>query len=178
MPTPQNGQTHSNNLLATVHKLLSMFDHFVGLVLKGLTLTWLCQCCYGFSSKQHDANATKVMMSGYGVELAVKSTEYKAVDDQKVEDKKKSEKIQKDEDVGEDEVEGFLFQRLRFDIKNFWVLSEIIFQTLIKKGCYFFQAFENYCNLFFSIGTAFLKWDLWRSVNQENYVPLKLFVVV
>ena len=58
-------------------------------------------------------------MSGYGVELAVKSTEYKAVDDQKVEDKKKIEKIQKDEDVGEDEVEGFLFQRLRFDIKNF-----------------------------------------------------------
>ena len=57
-------------------------------------------------------------MSGYGVELAVKSTEYKAVDDQKVEDKK-SEKIQKDEDAGEDEVEGFLFQRLRFDIKNF-----------------------------------------------------------
>ena len=29
-PTPQNGQTHSNNCL-------SVFDHFVGLALKGLT---------------------------------------------------------------------------------------------------------------------------------------------
>ena len=29
MPTPQNGQTHSNTL--------SVFDHLVGLALKGLT---------------------------------------------------------------------------------------------------------------------------------------------
>ena len=29
MPTPQNGQTHSNNSLA----ILSVFDHFVGLAL-------------------------------------------------------------------------------------------------------------------------------------------------
>ena len=33
MPTPQNGQTHSNKLLTNC---FSVFDHFVGLVLKGL----------------------------------------------------------------------------------------------------------------------------------------------
>ena len=33
-PTPQNGQTHSNNSSA---ECLSVFDHFVGLVLKGLS---------------------------------------------------------------------------------------------------------------------------------------------
>lgn len=60
---------------------------------------------------QHNSNTTKVMLSGYGVELAVKSTEYKAVDDQKVEDKKK--KTSTDKEDGEDEVEGFLFKRLR-----------------------------------------------------------------
>ena len=31
MPTPQNGQTHSNNLPT---KCLSVFDHFVGLTLR------------------------------------------------------------------------------------------------------------------------------------------------
>ena len=35
MPTPQNGQTLSNNLLVTADEL-SMSDHFVGLTLKGL----------------------------------------------------------------------------------------------------------------------------------------------
>ena len=35
MSTPQNGQTHSNNLRAAVDEL---FDHFVGLALKGLTI--------------------------------------------------------------------------------------------------------------------------------------------
>ena len=43
--TPQNGQTHSNNSSATPQNgqthsknCLSVFDRFVGLVLKGLTL--------------------------------------------------------------------------------------------------------------------------------------------
>ena len=31
-----NGQTHSNNLSATADKLLSVFDHFIGLSLTGL----------------------------------------------------------------------------------------------------------------------------------------------
>ena len=34
MPTPQNGQIYSNNSSATA--CLSVLDHFVGLVLKGL----------------------------------------------------------------------------------------------------------------------------------------------
>ena len=36
MPTPQNGQTHSNNSSATADELLSLFDHFMGLPFKGL----------------------------------------------------------------------------------------------------------------------------------------------
>ena len=56
-------------------------------------------------------DSSKVRLSGYGVELAIKSTEYKNVDDQKVADTKKKEKL--DEERGDDEVEGFLFNRLR-----------------------------------------------------------------
>ena len=37
MPTPQNGQTQSNNSLAFTNSL-SVFDHFVGLALKGLNI--------------------------------------------------------------------------------------------------------------------------------------------
>ena len=37
MPSPQNGQTHSNNLSATAEKNnFSVFDHFVGLAFRGL----------------------------------------------------------------------------------------------------------------------------------------------
>ena len=36
-PTPQNGQTHSNNSSATADGCLNVFDHFVGLAFKGLT---------------------------------------------------------------------------------------------------------------------------------------------
>ena len=56
-------------------------------------------------------DAPKVRLSGYGVELAIKSTEYKNVDDQKVADTKKKEKLT---ELGDDEVEGFLFNRLRY----------------------------------------------------------------
>ena len=37
-PTLQNGQTHSNNLSAVADELLSVFDHFVGLMFKGLSV--------------------------------------------------------------------------------------------------------------------------------------------
>lgn len=56
-------------------------------------------------------NTAKVALSGYGVELAVKNSEYKAVDDQKVKGTKKKESAKEEE--GDDEVEGFLFNRLR-----------------------------------------------------------------
>lgn len=52
-------------------------------------------------------------LSGYGVELAVKKTEYKAVDDSKVKDDTEG-KVQKTDEADEDEVEGFLFRKLRF----------------------------------------------------------------
>ncbi|XP_014851311.1 PREDICTED: UDP-glucose:glycoprotein glucosyltransferase 2 isoform X2 [Poecilia mexicana] len=52
----------------------------------------------------------KVLLSGYGVELAIKSTEYKAVDDAKVKDSKAVINAEEDEN---DEVQGFLFGTLR-----------------------------------------------------------------
>ena len=36
VPTPQNGQIHSNNSSATAGELFGVFDHFMGLALKGL----------------------------------------------------------------------------------------------------------------------------------------------
>ena len=36
MPALQNGQTHPNNSLVVDDKMLSVFDHLVGLALKGL----------------------------------------------------------------------------------------------------------------------------------------------
>ncbi|XP_008470391.1 UDP-glucose:glycoprotein glucosyltransferase 2-like [Diaphorina citri] len=50
----------------------------------------------------------KVRLSGYGVELQMKSTEYKATDDAAVQDKTGAESVDEDEQ----EVEGFNFQRL------------------------------------------------------------------
>ncbi|KAI5693935.1 hypothetical protein M8J75_008163 [Diaphorina citri] len=51
----------------------------------------------------------KVRLSGYGVELQMKSTEYKATDDAAVQDKTGAESVDEDEQ----EVEGFNFQRLK-----------------------------------------------------------------
>ena len=57
--------------------------------------------------------AERVRLSGYGVQLAVKSTEYKAVDDTKVEEgSRKSEDEILEETVVED-VEGFVFKTLK-----------------------------------------------------------------
>ena len=36
MPTPQNGQTYSNNSLVLATNCLCVFDYFVGLAIKGL----------------------------------------------------------------------------------------------------------------------------------------------
>ncbi|XP_041806294.1 UDP-glucose:glycoprotein glucosyltransferase 2 isoform X2 [Chelmon rostratus] len=52
----------------------------------------------------------KMLLSGYGVELAIKSTEYKAVDDTKVTD---SKTVTHAEDDNNDEVQGFLFGTLK-----------------------------------------------------------------
>lgn len=66
----------------------------------------------------------KIRLSGYGVELAVKKTEYKAVDDSKVKDDAAG-KVQEADDANEDEVEGFLFGKLRFVlIKTVEILNQ------------------------------------------------------
>ncbi|XP_023698378.2 UDP-glucose:glycoprotein glucosyltransferase 2 isoform X1 [Paramormyrops kingsleyae] len=57
-----------------------------------------------------DTKLQKPRLSGYGVELAIKSTEYKAVDDSLVKDVKGTVSS---EDDGDDEVQGFLFGTLK-----------------------------------------------------------------
>ncbi|TRY97085.1 hypothetical protein DNTS_027277 [Danionella cerebrum] len=57
-----------------------------------------------------EAKAEKMLLSGYGVELAIKSTEYKAVDDTKVKD---SKSVASEDDDEADEVQGFLFGKLK-----------------------------------------------------------------
>ncbi|XP_061697975.1 UDP-glucose:glycoprotein glucosyltransferase 2 isoform X2 [Syngnathoides biaculeatus] len=52
----------------------------------------------------------KLLLSGYGVELAIKSTEYKAVDDTQVKDSKTTIKAEEDHN---DEVQGFFFGTLK-----------------------------------------------------------------
>ncbi|XP_034042197.1 UDP-glucose:glycoprotein glucosyltransferase 2 isoform X2 [Thalassophryne amazonica] len=58
-----------------------------------------------------DPKPKKMLLSGYGVELAIKSTEYKAVDDTKVKDSKMD--INAEDDDNEDEVQGFFFGTLK-----------------------------------------------------------------
>ncbi|XP_076324138.1 UDP-glucose-glycoprotein glucosyltransferase isoform X3 [Tachypleus tridentatus] len=53
----------------------------------------------------------KVKLSGYGVELAIKSTEYKAQDDTQVKDEKQIDENEEEQDKP-DEVEGFIFTKL------------------------------------------------------------------
>ncbi|XP_036396338.1 UDP-glucose:glycoprotein glucosyltransferase 2 [Megalops cyprinoides] len=57
-----------------------------------------------------DGEVKKMRLSGYGVELAIKSTEYKAVDDTQVKDSKATVNT---EDDDSDEVQGFIFGKLR-----------------------------------------------------------------
>ncbi|XP_067265107.1 UDP-glucose:glycoprotein glucosyltransferase 2 [Chanodichthys erythropterus] len=52
----------------------------------------------------------RMLLSGYGVELAIKSTEYKAVDDTQV---KESKSVTSDNEDENDEVQGFLFGKLK-----------------------------------------------------------------
>ncbi|XP_057192327.1 UDP-glucose:glycoprotein glucosyltransferase 2 isoform X1 [Triplophysa rosa] len=52
----------------------------------------------------------RMLLSGYGVELAIKNTEYKAVDDTQVKD---SKSVTTDDEDENDEVQGFLFGKLK-----------------------------------------------------------------
>lgn len=53
----------------------------------------------------------RVRLSGYGVELQMKSTEYKVQDDTKVKGGPGGESSQDDEDA--EEIEGFNFRKLK-----------------------------------------------------------------
>ncbi|CAG0918617.1 unnamed protein product [Notodromas monacha] len=55
-----------------------------------------------------EADSRRVRLSGYGVELQMKSTEYKAQDDAKVDDEDRAT----DDEDKVDEIEGFVFSRL------------------------------------------------------------------
>uniref|UniRef100_A0A8C3BVP9 UDP-glucose ceramide glucosyltransferase-like 1 n=1 Tax=Cairina moschata TaxID=8855 RepID=A0A8C3BVP9_CAIMO len=55
-------------------------------------------------------SSRKMYLSGYGVELAIKSTEYKAVDDTQVKGSNDTQK--EDDDDEESDVQGFLFRKL------------------------------------------------------------------
>ena len=57
----------------------------------------------------------KVRLSGYGVELAVKNTEYKAVDDSKIQGDGDDTTNKDNED--ENDIDGFLFGKLRYGKK-------------------------------------------------------------
>lgn len=57
-----------------------------------------------------DPKPKKMLLSGYSVELAIKSTEYKAVDDTRVKDSRTASAGEDDET---DEVQGFLFGTLK-----------------------------------------------------------------
>lgn len=70
-----------------------------------------------------------VHLSGYGVELAVKSTEYKAVDDSKIKDDS-SGHVQKSEEETEDEVEGFLFGKLRYCMN--WLTLKKVYVSFVS----------------------------------------------
>uniref|UniRef100_A0A663MNZ5 UDP-glucose ceramide glucosyltransferase-like 1 n=1 Tax=Athene cunicularia TaxID=194338 RepID=A0A663MNZ5_ATHCN len=65
-------------------------------------------------------SSRKMYLSGYGVELAIKSTEYKAVDDTQVKANETKEE-EDDEEEKEIDVQGFLFSKLKQmhpDLKN------------------------------------------------------------
>ncbi|XP_063005624.1 UDP-glucose:glycoprotein glucosyltransferase 2 isoform X3 [Melospiza melodia melodia] len=67
-------------------------------------------------------NSRKMYLSGYGVELAIKSTEYKAVDDTQVKGANETkEEEDEEEEEEESDIQGFLFgklKRMHPDLKN------------------------------------------------------------
>ena len=55
----------------------------------------------------------KIGLSGYGVELDIKNSEYKAKDDSKINEDVKSQASKKDETKEEDGIQGFVFSKLK-----------------------------------------------------------------
>ncbi|XP_030132085.4 UDP-glucose:glycoprotein glucosyltransferase 2 isoform X4 [Taeniopygia guttata] len=70
---------------------------------------------------QQKPKSRKMYLSGYGVELAIKSTEYKAVDDTQVKGANETKEEEDEEEEEESDVQGFLFGKLKQmhpDLKN------------------------------------------------------------
>ena len=65
-------------------------------------------------------DSTKVALSGYGVELAIKSTEYKAQDDTRVRGEAvvQKEKVVQESEQKPDEISGFVFSKLKENHQN------------------------------------------------------------
>nr|CAD7441965.1 unnamed protein product [Timema bartmani] len=96
---------HSNRLIKVLAGILCG-DHSNSLfkVLTGIL-------CLGINSTHvKERPQRKVRLSGYGVELQIKSTEYKAQDDTQVKGEESSDSSDQDDD--EQEVQGFNFNRL------------------------------------------------------------------
>ncbi|XP_056352423.1 UDP-glucose:glycoprotein glucosyltransferase 2 isoform X3 [Oenanthe melanoleuca] len=62
---------------------------------------------------QQKPNSRKMYLSGYGVELAIKSTEYKAVDDMEAKGANETKEEEDEEEEEESDVQGFLFSKLK-----------------------------------------------------------------
>ncbi|XP_068864420.1 UDP-glucose:glycoprotein glucosyltransferase 2 isoform X6 [Aphelocoma coerulescens] len=62
---------------------------------------------------QQKPNSRKMLLSGYGVELAIKSTEYKAVDDTQIKGANETKEEEDEEEEEESDVQGFLFGKLK-----------------------------------------------------------------
>ncbi|XP_064502085.1 UDP-glucose:glycoprotein glucosyltransferase 2 isoform X5 [Pseudopipra pipra] len=70
---------------------------------------------------QQKPGSRKMYLSGYSVELAIKSTEYKAVDDTQVKGANETKEEEDEEEEEESDVQGFLFGKLKQiypDLKN------------------------------------------------------------
>ncbi|XP_074994430.1 UDP-glucose:glycoprotein glucosyltransferase 2 isoform X3 [Calonectris borealis] len=66
-------------------------------------------------------SSRRMYLSGYGVELAIKSTEYKAVDDTQVKGANETKEEEDDDEEEESDIQGFLFGKLKQmhpDLKN------------------------------------------------------------
>ncbi|UJR13905.1 hypothetical protein I4U23_000911 [Adineta vaga] len=66
------------------------------------------------NSKTSNENRRKVRLAGYGVELQIKSTEYKATDDSKIRDDQMNDTAAKvNDEKQEEQIHGFVFSKLK-----------------------------------------------------------------
>ena len=65
------------------------------------------------SRRSTDDNQRKVRLAGYGVELQIKSTEYKAKDDSKIRDDQANETLSKTNAEQDQQIHGFVFSKLK-----------------------------------------------------------------